>query len=107
MNFEDQVHANDESIKKFQDLAGIGYSPIEIAKYYSWNVKEFTQYFYGSEKLLELYDSGILQSKAKIALAAIESAQTGNVTQAQRLDKIQRDIEFSTLKNIIVYGKEG
>ena len=43
------------------------------------------------------------QAKEGIAMAI--SAETGeNVTQAQRLDKLRREVEFSNAINNIFYG---
>ena len=48
---------------------------------------------------------GQLMQQAKEGIAMAISAETGeNVTQAQRLDKLRREVEFSNAINNIFYG---
>lgn len=83
-------------IDEYEKLAGIGYTPQQIAMYYNIDVNEFMFYFSLLKSPLKFhYDRGQLLQTAKEGISMAEAAATGeNVTQAQRLDKMRRSIEF-------------
>lgn len=83
-------------IDEYEKLAGIGYTPQQIAMYYNIEVNEFMFYFSLLKSSLKYhYDRGQLLQTAKEGISMADAAATGeNVTQAQRLDKMRRSIEF-------------
>ncbi len=94
------------NFEEYEKLAAIGYTPRQIAMYYKIPSNDFAWYYnlIGSP-LRYPYDRGQLVQQAKEGLAMTASAETGeNVTQAQRLDKLRREVEFKNTINNIFYG---
>lgn len=92
--------------EEFEALAGIGYTPEKIAMYFRIPVPTFLSYFMQEDSELKLrYDTGMLQAQAKEGITAMNAAIGGNATQAQRLDKIRKGIEFEEQKKRIIYGE--
>lgn len=83
-------------IEEYEKLAGIGYTPQQIAMYYNIEVNEFMFYYSLLMSPLKYhYDRGQLLQTAKEGISMADAAATGeNVTQAHRLDKMRRAIEF-------------
>ena len=100
------VAFNEIDWDEYELLAGVGYTPEKIAMYFRIDPHLFLSYFMleGSE-LKKRYDIGQLQQQAKEGMVALESAQNGNVTQAQRLDKIRKALLFEDQKRKIIYGE--
>lgn len=91
---------------EYERLAAIGYTPKQIAMYYKIPHSDFQWYFdlVGSP-LKYHYERGQLVQQAKEGITMTISAETGeNVTQAQRLDKLRREVEFKNGINQIFYG---
>ena len=83
-------------IDEYQRLAGIGYTPEKIAMYYNIRRDEFMHYYMMINSPLQYYyERGQLLQQAKEGLNMAASAASGdNTTQAQRLDKLRRAVEF-------------
>ena len=83
-------------IDEYEKLAGIGYTPQQIAMYYDVNVNDFMFYFSLLNSPLKYhYDRGLLIQTAREGISMADAAAIGeNVTQAQRLDKLRNAIEF-------------
>ena len=94
------------NFEEYEKLAAIGYSPKQIAMYYQIKYIDFEWYFNLVGSPLQYhYKRGQLMQQAKEGIAMAISAETGeNVTQAQRLDKVRREVEFSNGINNIFYG---
>lgn len=94
------------NFEEYEKLAAIGYSPKQIAMYYQIKYIDFEWYFNLVGLPLQYhYKRGQLMQQAKEGIAMAISAETGeNVTQAQRLDKLRREVEFSNAINNIFYG---
>ncbi len=94
------------NFEEYEKLAAIGYSPKQIAMYYQIKYIDFEWYFNLVGSPLQYhYKRGQLMQQAKEGIAMAISAETGeNVTQAQRLDKLRREVEFSNAINNIFYG---
>jgi hypothetical protein len=94
------------NFSELEKLAAIGYTPIQIAKYFNIPWKDFEWYFnlIGSP-IKYHYERGQLYQQAKEGIAMAAAAETGeNVTQAQRLDKLRRKVEFNNALQRIVFG---
>ena len=94
------------NFEEYEKLAAIGYSPKQIDMYYQIKYIDFEWYFNLVGSPLQYhYKRGQLMQQAKEGIAMSISAETGeNVTQAQRLDKLRREVEFSNAINNIFYG---
>lgn len=90
----------------YEKLAALGYTPEQIAMYYDIEVKDFMFYFSLLKSPLKYhYDRGQLVQAAKEGVSMADAAATGeNVTQAQRLDKFRRNIEFKNNVNKVFFG---
>lgn len=92
--------------EEYESLAGVGFSPEKIAMYFEINEDEFMYYFLQEGSPLKYkYNRGLLIHQGKEAIVTLQSAQGGNATQAQRLDKIRRTIDFEEHKKRIIYGE--
>ena len=88
----------------YEELAAIGYSPDKIAMYFDVPKIEFMYYYMIPDSELDYhYQRGILVSQAKEGLGMLQDADT-NITQAQRLDKLRKKIEFQNARDEIIYG---
>lgn len=105
MNSESVIKWDDNSrpkwfsripIDEYEKLAGIGYTPQQIAMFYDVNVNDFMFYFSLLNSPLKYhYDRGQLIQTAREGISMADAAAIGeNVTQAQRLDKLRNAIEF-------------
>lgn len=83
-------------IDKLEHLAGIGYQPADIAKYFGIKEAEFMWYFnLISSPLKYHYERGQLLQEAEEGLTMSAAARKGdNVTQAQRFDKLRTKIGY-------------
>ncbi|MDD2799382.1 MAG: hypothetical protein PHV20_12390 [Bacteroidales bacterium] len=89
-----------------EKLSALGYTPEQCAMFFDIPKLEF-MYFYMlvDSKLKFHYERGVLFHKAKEGMTMLEDAETGsNVTNAQRLDKLRREIDFKNAVNRICYG---
>lgn len=90
--------------KEYEKFAAIGYSPENIAMYYKVDKLEFMYYYMQIDSQLEFhYKRGILVHQAREGMSMIQDASS-NVTQAQRLDKLRKKIEFQNARDEIIYG---
>ena len=94
---------------EFERLAGIGYEPKQIAMYYNIPLNDFLWYFNLVASPLKFhYERGQLLQQAKEGLSMSASAATGdNVTQAQRFDKLRREVGYRNSINKIFYDDIG
>ena len=91
---------------EYEKLAAIGYTPKQIAMFYNIPLNDFEWYFnlVGSP-LKYHYERGQLIQQAKEGLSMTASAEVGdNVTQAQRLDKLRREVGFKNAMNQVFFG---
>jgi hypothetical protein len=90
--------------QEYEKLAFIGYTPEKLAMFYNINKHEFMYYFMQIESVLKYhYDRGVLFYQAKDGIDMVTDA-ADNATQAQRLDKLRRQVEFEKMKNEVIYG---
>lgn len=96
-----------DKVQELEDIAAIGYSHDKIAMYFDVPVDEFLHEVQRpGSRILYHINRGILVNEASEAIATQQAANTGNATQAQRLDKRRYQVWFQQLKERIVYGKE-
>ena len=81
---------------EYERLAAIGYEPRQIAMYYNIPLNDFLWYFNLVGSPLKFrYERGQLVQQAKEGIAMTCGAEKGeNVTQAQRLDKLRREVGY-------------
>jgi hypothetical protein len=96
-----------EKIEELESIAAIGYSYENMALYFDIPAGDFLHEIHRQDsKLMYHIQRGVLMNEARDAIAAQQSANTGNATQAQRLDKKKYLVFFQQLKEKIIYGKE-
>lgn len=89
------------------ELAALNYSPSEIAMYLQVNENLFLEQLNTPDSSVrKAFDLGILKTKAEIEMANLQSAKAGNITQAQRFDKIIEQNRFEREKQRIIYGED-
>lgn len=89
---------------EYEKLAAVGYKPEQIAMFYNAPKNEFMYYFMLIDSKLQYhYNRGILWHQAREGLGMLEDADT-NATQAQRLDKLRKNITFKNALDEIIYG---
>lgn len=99
------MNLTEEQIKTLEQLAGINYSPEEIAMYFGIDEDLFMQWF--NEPIFALkyhYKRGKLMAKAIIDIALLESAKTGNITAAQMVKKAISAKEHEDFKKRMLDG---
>ncbi len=96
-----------DKVEELESLAAIGYTPAKVAMYFGINKDEFLHEFNKPDSRISYhYNRGILVNEANEAIETQKGANSGNATQAQRLDKKRFQIMFQQLKERIIYGKE-
>ena len=88
---------------EYEQLAALGYSVSDIAKFYLIEPHEFERYFNMIDSPLKYhYTRGQLMQQAQEGMSMLRDAKTGeNVMQAMRLDRRLYETEFkNTVDNI-------
>jgi hypothetical protein len=90
---------------EYEKLAAIGYTPAQIAMYYHVPAAEFEFHFQLIDSPLEYhYRRGQLLQQAKEGINMSTAATTGeNITQAQRFDKLRREVNYQNSINQIFF----
>ncbi len=95
-----------EQTEEVEQLAGLNYTPEEIAMYLEIPRDLFMKEFNDKESKIRFhFERGILVARAKVDIETLESAKNGNITAAQRLDKIQQRNQFEFLKQQMINGE--
>lgn len=103
---EETLPAKKDQFQVIEELAGLNYTPEEIAMYMDIPEKQFMYEFNLPESEIHFhYNRGILIAKAEVDMQTLESAKTGNITASQRLDKIQQRKQFELLKKQMIDGQ--
>lgn len=87
------------------ELASLGHEPEEIAVFMEVDVDKFVSI--ANDRTSELFRVIVgsrMQAKFMVNKATMVSAQGGNATQTQRLDKVQYAMHFEREKRRIFYG---
>lgn len=94
---------------EYERLAAIGYEPRQIAMFYNVPHNDFMWYYNLVGSPLKFhYDRGQLIQQAKEGLSMTASAERGeNVTQAQRLDKLRREVGYQNSINKVFFDDIG
>jgi len=88
-----------------EELAGLNYTPEEIAMYLDIPEKEFVGLYNDKGSYVRYhYERGILIARAEVDMQTLESAKSGNITASQRLDKVQQRKQFELLKKQMIDG---
>lgn len=106
MQDETLLPAEKSQNETIEELAGCNYTPEEIAMYLDIPTKEFMHIFNDEGSQFRYhYERGILIAKASVDMETLISAKAGNMTAAQRLDKIQQRKQFEQLKQQMINGE--
>lgn len=99
------VNLTQEQIELIEQLAGINYTPQEIALFFQQDEEAFMAFFDApGSKLKYHYDRGKLVAKAKIDMELSKSAQAGNITAAQLIKKSTKAKEHEEFKRRMLDG---
>lgn len=94
-----------EQIETIENLAGLRYTPEQIALYLGVNEELFMSEFQNkSSNVRHHYDRGVLIAIADIDMALLNSAKGGNVTSIQQYLKILKDKTIHDFKKGIIEG---
>ena len=110
MNSENNVlpaQLSDEQFLELEKLAALTYSPAEIAIYFNIDYESFqSEANDPSSKINYHIRRGKLISSAKKYMSLLDSAEGGNVTAVQQLDKVLRDKSFEVSRDDIIFGPD-
>lgn len=105
IKYTEPAWINNISYETLEKLAGLGYSPEQIALYFRIPKKEFLSYYIMLESpLKESYERGVLFWKAKDAMRMLDESTGGNVMQGIRMDKKKNEQEFQNTISEMIYG---
>ena len=94
-----------EQIDVIEKLAGVNYTPQEIAVYLGVNEQIFMAMFDDPDSNIRFYyDRGKLMAKAKVDMAVLDSAQGGNITAVQIMKKSTSLKDHAEYKRRILNG---
>lgn len=89
----------DEQIETIEDLAGMGWVPEDIAKYFGIDEGQFMDEFHDDESTLRYhYDRGSLITKARVDRDNLRRAKDGNLTSLQMVEKKMRHRDLENYK---------
>ncbi len=89
------MNLNEDQITELETLSGCNYTLKQVAMYFNLPYKEVMAAYQDEKSTLRYhYDRGKLIVQAQIDIQATSSAQNGNLTAMQRLDKISAQREF-------------
>ena len=91
---------------ELEKLGAIGYKVEQLAMYFNVPRAEFMYYYSLSDSPIRYhYERGKLMQQAKEGFNMMEAAVSGeNVTQAQRFDKLRREVAYKNAVNEIFFG---
>lgn len=91
---------------ELERLGAIGYKVEQLAMYFNVPRSEFMFYFSLPDSPIRYhYERGKLVQQAKEGFNMMEAAVSGdNVTQAQRFDKLRREVAYKNSVNEIFFG---
>lgn len=91
---------------ELEKLGAIGYKVEQLAMYFNVPHAEFMYYYSLSDSPIRYhYERGKLMQQAKEGFNMMEAAVSGeNVTQAQRFDKLRREVAYKNAVNEIFFG---
>lgn len=94
-----------EQIQEIEKLAGLNYTIKQIAMYLDISAAKLQKEFEDIESLFRYhYDRGRLISQAKIDMQTQQSAENGNLTAAQTLEKIRQARHFENIRDQLING---
>ena len=97
-----QVPLSEEEKQEVELFAGIGYTIQKIAILLEEDYQKLMiDYKNPHSHIYQAYQKGLLNSKAVVDAANLENAKKGNITAAQRMDKIWEEQKLENLKNEI------
>jgi hypothetical protein len=98
---------SDDQLLELEKLAALTYSTEEIAIYFNVDFELFTEEVNNpSSKINYHLRRGKLISNAKKYMSLLDSAEGGNVTAVQQLDKVLRDKSFEVSRDDIIFGPD-
>lgn len=94
------------NFEQLEKLSALGYSTEQCSMFFDVPKQEFMYYYMLLNSPLKYhYERGILFHKAKEGFTMLEDAESGaNITNAQRLDKLRKEIDFKNTVNRLCYG---
>ena len=97
-----QVPLSEEEKQEVELFAGIGYTIQKIAILLEEDYQKLMiDYKNPHSHFYQAYQKGQLKAKADVDSANLENAKKGNITAAQRMDKIWEEQKLENLKNEI------
>ena len=102
----DALKCNKDYISTIVKLSAINYSVTQIANYFNISVLGLKELVWDKEtEVSKAFNRGLLQAKAEINLASLQSAKGGNVSQIVRIDKEIKHNSFLQLKDKLLNGE--
>jgi len=98
------MNLNEEQITELEQLAGCGYTLKQIAMYFNLSIREVLEAYQDPQSDFRFhYERGKLLIQAKIDMQATISAQSGNLTAMQRLDKLTSKRNFINARDEMIH----
>nr|WP_294897823.1 hypothetical protein [uncultured Pedobacter sp.] len=99
------IHLDPDQLEELERLSALGYTPEDLALYFMKDEKQFIITANDPESTINRHiRRGKMMSLAREQLAILQSAEGGNITAHQQLDKIRRDRGFEITKLDIFGG---
>ena len=95
----------EDQIEAIERLAGVNYTVDQIAMYLDVPPGDLQEQFDDEDSDFRFhYDRGKLIAQAKIDMQTQGSAEKGNLTAAQTLEKIRQSRHFENMRDKMLYG---
>lgn len=95
----------EDQINEIEKLAGLNYTVKQIAMYLDIPPGDLQEQFDDPDSDFRYhFDRGRLIAQAKIDMQTQQSAENGNLTAAQTLEKIRQARHFETMRDKLLYG---
>lgn len=97
----------DEELGDIELMAGLNYTPRQIALYQGIDFKKFMQVFDDKNSSVRVaYERGQLHATFEVHKKQIENAKSGNITAAQIFLKESKEVEAKNTLKRVLYGQD-
>lgn len=102
-----KIQLSEDQLSELERLSSLNYTPEEMAMYFNMSAQDFLNDIRNPDSIIKYHiERGKLISKAKEKLALLESAESGNITASQQLNKLRAIENFAKSRKNFIYDDE-
>ena len=102
-----KIQLTDDQLNELERLAALNYTSTEMAMYFDVSAEDFINDIKNPDSVIKYHiERGKLISKAKEKLSLLDSAEEGNITASQQLNKLRAIENFAKSRRNYIYDDE-